>query len=379
VNPIGKRFLIAVIGAAALIAPPLPAPGPLAPPPAAAAARATVVVDGTRQYGPVEEVVRLVNVARADEGLRELTMSPELTESAMVRAAEVALRHSHTRPSGVKWSSALPEEWGGTAGENIAWGFGTAADVVKAWLASPGHRLNILNPDFRSIGIGVFHQGADTNWTQLFSGAGPAGKKLEEGDVEVGAKIAVDPKGDFTLSARLKPSGTLRVGRSAGVETTFAWEGASAKLRASSLAYSRSGGAVRVDDSGTVKAVKPGSATVRVAVSGAKNSSVSVKVKVAKLGKAALKATSPGSGKVKASWKTVSGASGYQVAVAANKDFSKAVTKRLAKKGGTKSLTIDRADLRGKSCYVRVRPYVKAGAKRAYGAWSTPKRVKVKR
>jgi uncharacterized protein YkwD len=47
---------------------------------------------------------------------------------------------------------------GYTLGENIAWGtlwLGTPHAIVKAWMASPGHRANILNRSYRYTGIGV--------------------------------------------------------------------------------------------------------------------------------------------------------------------------------------------------------------------------------
>jgi uncharacterized protein YkwD len=55
------------------------------------------------------------------------------------------------------------------AGENIAWGFTSPADVVAAWMASPAHRANILNCEARSFGAGV-RFGADGTpyWTQVF-------------------------------------------------------------------------------------------------------------------------------------------------------------------------------------------------------------------
>lgn len=40
------------------------------------------------------------------------------------------------------------------AGENIAFGYGLPANVMKGWAQSPGHRANILNPKYREIGIG---------------------------------------------------------------------------------------------------------------------------------------------------------------------------------------------------------------------------------
>jgi uncharacterized protein YkwD len=47
---------------------------------------------------------------------------------------------------------------GFTLGENIAWGslrYSTPASIVNLWMHSPGHRANILRPQFRDIGIGI--------------------------------------------------------------------------------------------------------------------------------------------------------------------------------------------------------------------------------
>ena len=45
-------------------------------------------------------------------------------------------------------------------GENLAWGngaFGSAGGILRAWLASPEHRANLLRPGFHRIGIGLAH------------------------------------------------------------------------------------------------------------------------------------------------------------------------------------------------------------------------------
>lgn len=47
-----------------------------------------------------------------------------------------------------------------SVGENLAWGSGRLATpraIVRSWMASPGHRANILQPLFREIGIGIVH------------------------------------------------------------------------------------------------------------------------------------------------------------------------------------------------------------------------------
>ena len=57
------------------------------------------------------------------------------------------------------------------AGENIAYGYPTAESVVDAWMASTGHRNNILNCDALSTGVGLAYQGRTPYWTQEFGRA----------------------------------------------------------------------------------------------------------------------------------------------------------------------------------------------------------------
>ncbi len=56
------------------------------------------------------------------------------------------------------------------AGENIAWGQKTPEQVMNGWMNSAGHRANILNEKFTSIGVG-YHQNANgvNYWSQLFT------------------------------------------------------------------------------------------------------------------------------------------------------------------------------------------------------------------
>ncbi len=53
-----------------------------------------------------------------------------------------------------------------TAGENIAQGQRSPETVVDAWMNSQGHRENILNGNFTTIGVGHYQNA----WTQLFIG-----------------------------------------------------------------------------------------------------------------------------------------------------------------------------------------------------------------
>ena len=55
-----------------------------------------------------------------------------------------------------------------SAGENIAMGQRTPSEVVQAWMNSPGHRANILDPSFTRVGVGYVREG--NYWTQMFAG-----------------------------------------------------------------------------------------------------------------------------------------------------------------------------------------------------------------
>lgn len=119
----------------------------------------------------VEQVVDLVNAERANVGLSALTMTDELNEAALVRAKESTKAFSHTRPNGTSFWTVLKENgisYRG-AGENIAWGQSTPEEVVDAWMNSEGHRANILNKKFTSIGVGYHLNGKTPYWSQLFT------------------------------------------------------------------------------------------------------------------------------------------------------------------------------------------------------------------
>lgn len=117
------------------------------------------------------EVVRLVNEERAKAGLPALTMDRGAASAAQVRANEIERSFSHTRPDGSSFNSALTEagvNFSG-AGENIAYGQNSPEKVMEGWMNSSGHRANILNSSYTSIGVGHYQNASGVNyWTQLF-------------------------------------------------------------------------------------------------------------------------------------------------------------------------------------------------------------------
>lgn len=124
----------------------------------------------TKSYA--QQVVDLVNVERAKEGLAALTIDENVAKAATVRANEIQTKFEHVRPDGSGFVSALKEQ-GVTyrgAGENIAWGQKTPQEVVTAWMNSAGHRANIMNPNYVRIGVGNTQNSSGTQyWVQIFT------------------------------------------------------------------------------------------------------------------------------------------------------------------------------------------------------------------
>lgn len=119
------------------------------------------------------QVVALVNVERARAGCGPVTPDPALTRAAQHHSADMASHayFSHTSPDGRGFAQRIRSEgWvGGPLAENIAAGQRGAGAVMEAWMASPGHRANILDCAYRAIGVGVATGGSyGTYWTQAF-------------------------------------------------------------------------------------------------------------------------------------------------------------------------------------------------------------------
>jgi uncharacterized protein YkwD len=119
------------------------------------------------------EVLRLVNVERAAANCAPVTADSRLDAAAQGHSADMAERgyFSHTTPDGVDFATRITRAgytWSG-AGENIAKGQRTPADVMTAWMNSSGHRANILNCRFQHLGVGLAYEGKTPIWTQNFA------------------------------------------------------------------------------------------------------------------------------------------------------------------------------------------------------------------
>lgn len=123
------------------------------------------------------EMLGYVNEVRKQYGLRELEGLELLDSAADVRANELLENYSHDRPDGNSYITAIEEtdlpEWRAAA-ENIAYGMNsmtTVKEAFDAWMNSPPHRENILNPDVRYMACAKAtksENGEYTYWEQLF-------------------------------------------------------------------------------------------------------------------------------------------------------------------------------------------------------------------
>ena len=119
-----------------------------------------------------QEVIRLVNEIRTENGLRPLTYDWELSRVARYKSQDMKDNKYFSHTSTVYGSPfQMMKSFGisyRSAGENIAKGYATPEAVIEGWMNSSGHRANILNSSFTHIGVGYVAEGR--YWTQMFIG-----------------------------------------------------------------------------------------------------------------------------------------------------------------------------------------------------------------
>ncbi len=114
------------------------------------------------------EVLKLVNIERANVGLQSLSMVSDLQASCDIRAVELETSFSHTRPDGSGCYTTIPKSFPHKgAGENAARGQTSPEQVVESWMNSSGHRANILSFSAGYMGVGYGEKG--NTWIQQFT------------------------------------------------------------------------------------------------------------------------------------------------------------------------------------------------------------------
>jgi hypothetical protein len=106
-----------------------------------------------------DKVIELTNAERLNAGVTLLKENAELDQAALSKATDMFENNywAHISPTGTQpWYFVTQSGYKYQhAGENLARDFSNPTDVVKAWMASPTHRQNLLDARYKDIGIAV--------------------------------------------------------------------------------------------------------------------------------------------------------------------------------------------------------------------------------
>ena len=134
------------------------------------------------------QILALVNNERTSRGLVPMRLNGSLNDAAQAHSAVQASVGSifHIAPDGSNPGQRIARTGYqfSTWGENVAAGYRNATAVMAAWMRSPGHCRNILNPAFTELGVGYVKRDNDPSryfdyWTQVF--ARPKGEPVPPG------------------------------------------------------------------------------------------------------------------------------------------------------------------------------------------------------
>ncbi|MEY8461644.1 CAP domain-containing protein [Eggerthellaceae bacterium 24-137] len=342
-----------------------------------------------------------------------------LEQAAMLRAAEIAVSFSHTRPNGTLCFTAFSSLPLYTYGENIAAGQTTAAAAFTSWreddygYAGQGHRRNMLDAGFTAIGIGHVTFNGIHYWVQNFGS--PVVNATPTTAANGARTVAVSINDASITQKSLKASpATLSVtaGKSAALPALNAsmvvqdnWPTGKLSFAAINPTWTSSNSAVAAISGNTVVGKKAGTATLTASANGVQTTAtVTVKAqpssagasKPAKPSSAATsstaKASKPPATKLssvrgakkslKIKWKKqTKNVTGYEIWCSTSKKFTKKTTvKKTVKKAKTTSLTVKKLKAK-KTYYVKVRTYYKdkVTGKTLYSSWTKAKKAKTKR
>jgi uncharacterized protein YkwD len=122
----------------------------------------------------LKRVWDLTNNERRHNNVPDLTFNWQLAWAAMKHSANMANQDFYDhRDLGERVKAEGYK--GGWLAENIHTGISTPEEAMDGWMKSAGHRNNILNPEYREIGVGYFFLANDPGkftshyyWTQIF-------------------------------------------------------------------------------------------------------------------------------------------------------------------------------------------------------------------
>ena len=152
------------------------------------------------------QVVGIINRYRREQGLSDLAVGTGLTSAAAIRSVEIVSYYSHTRPNGTKFLTALAgiSAYSSVA-ENLVYGYNSAEDIMAVFMASEGHKNNILG-DFTHVGVSVYRAGNGKYYCgQMFGKVHGSGDSAAVSSGQSAAKTSAAAEG-VPVSGEFGPS-----------------------------------------------------------------------------------------------------------------------------------------------------------------------------
>jgi uncharacterized protein YkwD len=186
VKSILVKFLLAslMVGLAVLFLQAKPLVNQVSTPTVAPRPEAVAPPPGVKHLQQVEDLVfAMTNRARQARGLAPLIRDNELRNVARAYSNNMTVHRffDHVTPEGISLDDRISSQyphWVRAIGENIWKGVGfnplavrrLAQEIMDDWMSSPGHRENVLDPDFTHLGVGVSARHHTIHATQEFVG-----------------------------------------------------------------------------------------------------------------------------------------------------------------------------------------------------------------
>lgn len=170
------------------------------------------------------ELLNLTNFEREKNGLPPLALNSGLARAAQKKGEHMFKNNywSHYAPDGTSpWDFIRGEGYEYSyAGENLAKGFTTSYDAVKAWIASPTHKANILSSQYSEVGFAILEgelEGENTvlivqefGATDSLAGSNvgsiPQQTVFRPAEVQGSYKVQLPESGEFSQEISKKPS-----------------------------------------------------------------------------------------------------------------------------------------------------------------------------
>lgn len=162
----------------------------------------------------------MVSQYRRAHGLSAVRYDATLAALAQAQANAMASRGTLSHTVAGTFASRIQHANLGHAGENIAMGQKSWADVMRAWKSSSGHNRNLLMPGATRVGAAVAHSGGRAYWALLIAG-GPETRTVRR--VGPGGRVMRGHVGGVPMMMSMQPRG--RRASSSGAADSYLTKG----------------------------------------------------------------------------------------------------------------------------------------------------------